>query len=57
MKILSFFRRTKSRYANDKSVADFERVLKRTRPPTSEEQSDAIANEMARLDELFTKKP
>lgn len=28
MKILSFFRRTKSRYADDKSVDDFERVAR-----------------------------
>lgn len=33
MSILSFFRRrTKSRYADDKSVDDFERVLKQTKP-------------------------
>lgn len=34
MSILSFFRRTKSRYADDKAVDDFERVLK-SKPKTA----------------------
>ena len=32
MNILRFFRRTKSRYVDDKAVEDFERVLKQPRP-------------------------
>lgn len=32
MSILSFFRRTKSRHADDKAVNDFERVLKTVKP-------------------------
>jgi hypothetical protein len=32
MNILSFFRLTKSKYVDDKSVDDFERVLKQTKP-------------------------
>lgn len=36
MSILSFFRRTKSRFADDKAVGDFERVLRRDAlPPKS----------------------
>lgn len=57
MNILRFFRRSKSRYADDKAVDDFERVLKQVRPMTAEEQSDAIAREIGRLDDLFSKKP
>lgn len=32
MSILSFFRRTKSRYADDKAVDDFARVLETVKP-------------------------
>lgn len=32
MSVLSFFRRTKSRYVDDRAVEDFERVLKQPRP-------------------------
>lgn len=49
MSILSFFRRTKSRYADDRAVDDFERVLKQTEPSAFDvamdetRKSDAVA--------------
>lgn len=55
MSILPFFRRTKSRYVDDKAVDDFERVLKQTEPSAfdvaTEETRRSEANAWAKLEQ------
>ncbi len=54
MGILSFFRRTKSRYADDKAVDDFTRVVETIKPSSAfevamEETRQADAEAWAKL--------
>ena len=44
MNILRFFRRTKSRYADDKAVDDFARVVEQTKQPYSQADLDAVSD-------------
>lgn len=48
MSILSFFRRTKSRYADDKAVDDFERVARDTGLLPRQSAFDAAVEDDAR---------
>lgn len=47
MSLLSLFRRTKSRYADDKAVADFARVVDQTGVLTEQQRIDQAATIIA----------
>ena len=47
MPLLRFIRRTLSRYADDRSVRDFERVLEQTKPTAYDAALDADAKSRA----------
>lgn len=59
MSILSFFRRTKSRYADDKSVDDFTRVVEQTGLLTEQQRISVQAEPPGRTasDEDFRNRP
>lgn len=62
MSILSFFRRTKSRYADDKAVDDFTRVLETTKPSAFDVAMEETAREEKEVwdrmvEDLTGKKP
>jgi len=48
MRVLSFFRRTKSRYADDKTVDDFARVAEQAGILSADQRTDQIADLMAK---------
>ena len=62
MTILSFFRRTKSRYADDKAMDEFARVLETTKPSAFDVAMEETRREDAAtwntlVEDLTGKKP